>query len=75
GVLLAALHASATDKGLICPVAQGAEAAWAGDVDIVAAPDLLGLLNHLKGLQLLSAPQPGEAEDAGFGPDLAQVKG
>ncbi|MGL4313891.1 MAG: YifB family Mg chelatase-like AAA ATPase [Sphingomonas sp.] len=75
GVLLAALHASASGRGLICPAAQGAEAAWAGDVDIVAAPDLLGLLNHLKGLQLLAAPKPGDADNAVAGPDLAQVKG
>ena len=30
GVLLAAIHASSLDKGLICPAAQGSEAAWAG---------------------------------------------
>src|SRR5437660_12815795 len=30
GVLLAAMHASARGLGLICPVAQGPEAAWAG---------------------------------------------
>ena len=28
GVLLAALHASGQDKGLICPAAQGPEARW-----------------------------------------------
>src|SRR5919112_5520805 len=39
GVLLAALHASETGKGLVCPVAQGPEAAWAGSVEVVAAPD------------------------------------
>ena len=32
GVLLAALHASGADMGLICPAAQGSEAAWAGEV-------------------------------------------
>ena len=42
GVLLAALHASGTRMGLICPAAQGAEAAWAGMVEVVAAPDLIG---------------------------------
>ena len=75
GVLLAALHASETGKGLVCPVAQGSEAAWAGSVEVVAAPDLIGLLNHFKGNQLLPAAPPGEAELPGFGPDLAQVKG
>lgn len=29
GVLLAALHASERDLGLICPAAQGSEASWA----------------------------------------------
>ena len=75
GVLLAALHASEEGKGLICPAAQGAEAAWAGSVEVVAPPDLLSLLNHLKGQGLLSAPVPGEADPAVHGPDLKQVKG
>ena len=75
GVLLAALHASESGKGLVCPAAQGAEAAWAGSIEIVAAPDILSLLNHLKGHGLLGTPQPGEAEEVAFGPDLAQVKG
>jgi magnesium chelatase family protein len=75
GVLLAALHASSEGKGLVCPAAQGAEAAWAGSVDVIAAPDLIGLLNHLKGNQLIGPPQPGVAEEPGVGPDLRQVKG
>ena len=75
GVLLAALHASEQGKGLVCPAAQGAEAAWAGSVEVVAAPDLLALLNHLRGLQLLPAAPVGEADEPGFGPDLRQVKG
>ena len=49
GVLLAALHASAQEKGLICPAVQGSEAAWASGVSVVPAPNLLSLLNHLKG--------------------------
>ncbi|MCA3254731.1 MAG: YifB family Mg chelatase-like AAA ATPase [Alphaproteobacteria bacterium] len=75
GVLLAALHASASDRGLICPAAQGAEAAWAGRIEVVAAPDLLSLLNHLKGVQLLPAPEPARAEARTAGPDLGEVKG
>ncbi|PZO90855.1 MAG: AAA family ATPase [Sphingomonas sanxanigenens] len=75
GVLLAALHASAAGQGLVCPAAQGSEAAWAGDVEVVAAPDLLSLLNHFKGSALLAPPSPGEADPADPGPDLAQVKG
>ena len=75
GVLLAALHASAVGKGLVCPAAQGAEAAWAGGIEVVAAPDLLALLNHFKGHGLLSPPAPGIVESAGGGGDLRQVKG
>jgi magnesium chelatase family protein len=75
GVLLAALHASEIGKGLVCPAAQGAEAAWAGSIQIVAAPDILSLLNHFKGHGLLGAPSPGEADEVVIGPDLNQVKG
>lgn len=75
GVLLAALHASGEGLGLVCPAAQGAEAAWAGSVEVVAAPDLLALVNHFKGHGLLAPPTAGEVEAPGTGPDLAQVKG
>lgn len=75
GVLLAALHAAEHDLGLVCPASQGAEAAWAGKVEVIAAPDLLSLLNHFKGSMLLRPPEPGEAEPRTPGPDLAQVKG
>ncbi len=75
GVLLAALHAGAEGKGLVCPVAQGPEAAWAGNVEVLAAPDLLSLLNHFKGHALLPAPQPGVVEEPVRRADLRQVKG
>ena len=75
GVLLAALLASETGRGLVCPAAQGSEAGWAGDIEVLAATDLIALMNHFKGHQLLSAPQPGEAEPVAHGPCLSQVKG
>ena len=75
GVLLAAIHASSQEMGLICPASQGSEAAWAGRIEVLAAPDLLALLSHFKGRQLLPAPRPGEAEPLAAGPDLKQVKG
>ncbi len=75
GVLLAALHASQRGMGLICPASQGSEAAWAGQVQVLAAPDLVSLLNHFKGKALLTPPQPGAVEDRPYGPDLKQVKG
>ncbi|MCM8557058.1 YifB family Mg chelatase-like AAA ATPase [Sphingomicrobium sediminis] len=75
GVLLAAMHAVGEDKGLICPSAQGPEAAWAGDVEVLAAPDLLALMAHFKGDSLITPPEPGAPEELGGGPDLKQVKG
>ncbi|MED5544439.1 YifB family Mg chelatase-like AAA ATPase [Novosphingobium decolorationis] len=75
GVLLAALHASAAEKTLICPAAQGTEASWANGVPVTAAPDLVSLLNHLKGTQVLPRPTPGRVEASAPGPDMKQVKG
>ena len=75
GVLLAALHASEIGKGLVCPASQGPEAAWAGSIEVIAAPDILSLINHFKGHGLLAAPAPGEAAETAGSPDLAQVKG
>lgn len=75
GVLLAALHASEREMGLVCPAAQGAEAAWAGQVEVIAAPDLLSLLNHFKGSTRLPPPEPGVAQDPIITTDLRQVKG
>ena len=75
GVLLAALHASGIEKALICPAGQGAEARWASGIEIVAAPDLISLLNHLKGTQRLPEPVPGEVARPERRADLKQVKG
>jgi magnesium chelatase family protein len=75
GVLLAAMHAADRDCGLICPAAQGSEAVWAGDLEVLAAPDLLSLINHFKGENRLLPPQAGAIEEATAGPDLKQVKG
>jgi len=75
GVLLAALHAGATGKGLICPASQRSEAGWASGVPVLAAPDLISLLNRLRGIQVLPPPAPGEAAARKPGPDLKLVKG
>jgi len=77
GVLPAALHASANDRGLICPAAQGGEAAWAHGIEILAPDSLLALINHFKGTQVLTPPEPALAEVAGDagGLDLKDIKG
>ena len=75
GVLLAALHASEEKRGLVCSASQGPEAAWAGEIEILAPPDLLTLLNHFKGQSVLSPPETGEAPDPEYGTNLSDVKG
>ena len=75
GVLPAAVHASGADLGFICPAAQGGEAAWAGDLNILAADSLLDLVNHFKGTQVLRLPAAGIAPTASAYPDLADIKG
>lgn len=81
GILPAAMHAVANDNRLICPADCGAEALWAGDaLEILAPLNLLQIINHMKGSQVLSrpaAPQTphGAAGERMIGPDLAQVRG
>jgi len=75
GVLPAAMSASARDLGLICPAAQGGEAAWAGRIEILAAPDLLSIINHFRGTQVLNPPEPAGTQISEAGPDLAEVRG
>jgi magnesium chelatase family protein len=75
GVLPAAIAASARDLGLICPAAQGGEAAWAGELEVLAGADLLAIINHFRGLQVMTPPEPAGVAAPGAGPDLAEVKG
>jgi magnesium chelatase family protein len=75
GVLPAALGASALGLGLICPAAQGGEAAWGGEIEVLAAPDLLSLVNHFRGTQVLTPPELPGAAVPERNPDLADVKG
>ncbi|RZI46430.1 YifB family Mg chelatase-like AAA ATPase [Candidatus Finniella inopinata] len=56
GVLPAAMNALMHHRGLICPEVSSREAAWAGDLKILAAPNLLALMNHFKGTQVLRPP-------------------
>ncbi|MGF1502018.1 MAG: YifB family Mg chelatase-like AAA ATPase [Paracoccaceae bacterium] len=75
GALPAALAAAAADRGLICPEACGAEAAWVGACEVLAAPGLIDLANHFAGRAPLAPPAVGAvAARRGTG-DLSDVKG
>ncbi len=75
GVLPAAVAAVAAEQGVICPGACGGEAAWAGELEVLAPPTLLALVNHFKGTQVLTPPEPALAEASRICLDLRDIKG
>jgi magnesium chelatase family protein len=75
GVLPAAVSAVAHGRGIIVPAASGPEAAWAGELEVLAPASLLALINHFKGTQVLTPPKPKLADDDAVYPDLADIKG
>jgi len=75
GVLPAAVASSARELGLICPAATGGEAAWADGPGVLAPANLIQLVNHFKGDQVMTPPEPALAEPAAAAPDLADIKG
>ena len=75
GALPAAVLANSQDCGLICPEPNGAEAAWAGDLPLLAPQNLVQLMNHFKGTQVLTRPEPGDMREAPCGLDMRDVRG
>ena len=76
GALPAAIGANGINKGLICPAANGSEAAWASkDVEILAPPSLIALVNHFKGTQQLDRPTPMISDSSTLLGDMAEIRG
>lgn len=75
GVLPVAIKANRDNKGLICPLAQGSEAVWGGLKSVIAAPDLLSLINHFKGHQILPLPEAKHSRRQENTLDLSDIKG
>ena len=67
------MAAVAAGLDLICPAKCGPEAAWASELSIVAAPDLMAMLNHLRGVQHLPPPKAKLLPPAHQAPDLAAL--
>lgn len=75
GSLSAAIYALNREKGLICPEACGGEAAWGGSSHVLAPRDLVQLVNHFKGTQVLSSPEPKLQEVPPQALTLRDIKG
>ncbi|MGR3365469.1 MAG: YifB family Mg chelatase-like AAA ATPase [Maritimibacter harenae] len=75
GALPAAMAAAEDDRALVCPQACGAEAAWVGAAQVLAAGTLAAVVQHFTGQSPLAPADPGEVRDEAGGRDLADVKG
>ncbi len=75
GALPAAVRANAQGLGLICPADNGCEAAWAGDLPILAPENLVQIINHFRGRQMLTRPEPGKLLDDDHTVDIRDVRG
>ncbi len=75
GALPAAMAAAEQDRALLCPAACGAEAAWVGAVQVLAAPTLGAAIQHFTGQSPLPPADLGEVKQGQFLRDFQDVKG
>ncbi len=75
GILPAAITANRHELGFICPAGQGGEALWSGNTSVYESGNLLTLLNHFKGRQLLSPPIQDKKLEAPILPDMKDIRG
>ncbi|NNE53331.1 MAG: YifB family Mg chelatase-like AAA ATPase [Sulfitobacter sp.] len=75
GALPAALAAAEQGRSLLCPAGSGAEAAWVGNAQVIAAETLGDVVRHYTGQSPITPAEPGEVQQATHGRDLRDVKG
>ncbi|MCF6304128.1 MAG: YifB family Mg chelatase-like AAA ATPase [Rhodobacteraceae bacterium] len=75
GALPAAITAASAKCGLICPHSCGPEAAWVDAVQVLAPQNLLSIVNHFAGRNILEPATPGEVPIESSHRDLQDVRG
>ena len=75
GALPAAIGANAKNKGLICPYDNGSEAAFSGNEVILAARNLLELVDHFQGNRIMKAPEAKAPSSSHTYEDMSDIKG
>ncbi|WP_390911258.1 YifB family Mg chelatase-like AAA ATPase [Pseudosulfitobacter sp. SM2401] len=75
GALPAAMAAAEHDRALLCPAACGAEAAWVGNTNVIAAATLGDIVRHFTGQSPITPAKPGEVTSDPSTRDLRDVKG
>lgn len=75
GALPAAMAAAEEDRALLCPRACGAEAAWVGATQVLAAGSLDEVVRHFTGQAPITPAEAGEVLAPPLGRDMREVKG
>ncbi len=75
GALPAAMAAAEQDRILLCPKACGAEAAWVGATQVLAAGSLDDVVRHYTGQSPITPAEAGEVLPGPLGRDFRDVKG
>lgn len=75
GALPAALAAAEEDRALLCPKSCGAEAAWVGATQVLAAGSLLEVVQHFTGQSAMTPADPGKVQQRQDHKDMRDVKG
>ena len=75
GALPAAMAAAEEDRTLLCPKACGAEAAWVGATQVLAAASLNEVVRHYTGQTPITPAEAGEVQAAPLCRDFRDVKG
>jgi magnesium chelatase family protein len=75
GALPAAMAAAEEDRALLCPRACGAEAAWVGATQVLAAGSLDEVVRHFTGQSPITPAEAGEVLAISSSRDMRDVKG
>ena len=75
GALPAAMAAAEADRSLLCPKACGAEAAWVGATQVLAANTLDEVVRHFTGQSPITPAEAGEVTRPPQSRDFRDVKG
>lgn len=75
GILPAAIGANSRSMGIICPYKNAQEAAYSGNKSIIAARNLLELINHFCGKQIISQPKLEKITQNKVSRTIVNVKG
>lgn len=75
GVLPAAVKAMSENMGIVCPKANGSEAAWSDAKLVLPITHILELMNYFKGRTMIMPPKKPTISRGEYHIDMADVKG